>query len=335
MPEEPPALLSPTELVIPVYVDTNALLDLLASIEDGFVMVEKVTSGQRETGSENRDAGGEFGIANVLNMLKIGWHGRRTRQSTTEIGNQSESERTHTYGSLLHRLRIALRDEALLCVPSTHEQARDLEFGDFVELKGITRSNPVTTGLRQVSSVWALFREFFDRPIAEPSSASAGRRQSGGRTTQSNADLVAARNQAQGQQAAASQADLIRNVFVLLDRMTAQLEREGTQTVVFECGEIGYQAVATLFTANLRDRFMSEILNREFRILGKVTRHLHDNDSEKVDLIAATGISGLSPQFLTSLSGTMHEMPNQFQVSEIVPFVDPPALEIIPIALYV
>jgi hypothetical protein len=32
------------ELVIPVYIDTNALLDLIASIEDGFSLVEKVTS---------------------------------------------------------------------------------------------------------------------------------------------------------------------------------------------------------------------------------------------------------------------------------------------------
>jgi hypothetical protein len=74
-----------------------------------------------------------------------------------------------------------------------------------------------------------------------------------------------------------------------------------------------------------------------FRILGKVTRLLHDGDPESVDLIAATGISGLSAQFLTGLSSTMQgsAMPSQFQLDEITPFVDPPALEVIPIALYV
>jgi len=34
------------ELVIPVYLDTNVLLDLLATVEDGFSLVERVTSGQ-------------------------------------------------------------------------------------------------------------------------------------------------------------------------------------------------------------------------------------------------------------------------------------------------
>lgn len=32
------------DLIVPIYVDTNALLDLLASIEGGFSLVEKVTS---------------------------------------------------------------------------------------------------------------------------------------------------------------------------------------------------------------------------------------------------------------------------------------------------
>ena len=34
------------DLLISVYLDTSALLDLLATIEDGFTLVERVTSGQ-------------------------------------------------------------------------------------------------------------------------------------------------------------------------------------------------------------------------------------------------------------------------------------------------
>jgi hypothetical protein len=34
------------ELVIAVYLDTNVLLDLLATVEDGFRLVERVTTGQ-------------------------------------------------------------------------------------------------------------------------------------------------------------------------------------------------------------------------------------------------------------------------------------------------
>lgn len=63
------------DLILPVYIDTNALLDLLASIEGGFSLVEKVTSRSSVSTQGERTvaagAGTEFGIPNVLSLLKI------------------------------------------------------------------------------------------------------------------------------------------------------------------------------------------------------------------------------------------------------------------------
>jgi hypothetical protein len=39
------------DLIAPIYVDTNVLLDLLASIEGGFSVVEKVTTRLATTSS--------------------------------------------------------------------------------------------------------------------------------------------------------------------------------------------------------------------------------------------------------------------------------------------
>jgi hypothetical protein len=63
------------DLIIPIYIDTNALLDLLASIEGGFSVIEKVTTQSAQTKGIDRevkaDTGTEFGIPNVLSILKL------------------------------------------------------------------------------------------------------------------------------------------------------------------------------------------------------------------------------------------------------------------------
>jgi len=106
------------ELIIPIYVDTNALLDLLASIEDGFSMVEKVTS--RETHGRSTDhsveggGGTEFGIPNVLSLLKIKLSGSTNSRNSQEKTAETQAERFHIYGSLLTRLRAHLNDNELV-----------------------------------------------------------------------------------------------------------------------------------------------------------------------------------------------------------------------------
>src|SRR5215203_654123 len=93
-------------LIVPVYIDTNALLDLLASIEGGFSLVEKVTSRTSTSSEKDRsaqaEAGTEFGIPNVLSLLKIKLGGTLSAKRSEEAGEEREIERYHTYGSLLH-----------------------------------------------------------------------------------------------------------------------------------------------------------------------------------------------------------------------------------------
>lgn len=64
-------MMKDTDLVIPIYLDVQALLDLLASIEDGFRMVETQTT--RVTNSKTSGVSGEagFGINNILSIFKM------------------------------------------------------------------------------------------------------------------------------------------------------------------------------------------------------------------------------------------------------------------------
>jgi hypothetical protein len=64
------------ELVITVYLDTNALLDLLATVEDGFTLVERVTSGQATGSTLERSGEIGFGTPGVFNFFKLGLSGK-------------------------------------------------------------------------------------------------------------------------------------------------------------------------------------------------------------------------------------------------------------------
>jgi hypothetical protein len=147
------------ELIVPIYLDTNTLLDLLASIEDGFSMVKKVTSRQTEGGASDQsiqgDGGTEFGIPNVLSLLKIQLSGAISSRKSQETYAETQSERYHTYGSLLARLRTYLHDNDLI-VSSSEGVSKwwtDVTPSSFVEFRGVFRPNPLADSLKAMEKV--------------------------------------------------------------------------------------------------------------------------------------------------------------------------------------
>ena len=127
------------DLVYPIYIDTNVLLDLLASLEGGFSVVEKVTTRAATTkdseSSANAGVGTEFGIPNVLNLLKVNVGGSVRRQAGQSSSQELERERYHTYGSLLYRLRLSLVEQDLIRqFDGTPESWDEIQPSDFVEL---------------------------------------------------------------------------------------------------------------------------------------------------------------------------------------------------------
>lgn len=94
--------------------------------------------------------------------------------------------------------------------------------------------------------------------------------------------------------------------------------------------------MVTLFDDYLRDRSMAELLNREFRILGKTARHLPKGSTEEVDLLASSGVAGFPPELLDQLSGMMDKMSSAGAAKLDAPSttIAAPVIEIVPIAIY-
>jgi hypothetical protein len=312
---------TPNELVIAVYLDTNVLLDLLATVEDGFRLVERVTTGQTSGKSTDKSAGAEFATPSLFNFFKVGFSGKLGKTSAEGSSETKEAELTHTYGSLLHRLRRYLFEENLIATLGSGA-VHPVTVGSFIEFTGVVRPNPFTDSfhkLQRMLSFAEVAATMSQTPTPSVQGNKGNRGQTPGRVTPAN-----------------KQTSQITAIGSFLEKLTEDVEREGTSTILFENRPPEYRAVVTLFDDFLRDRSMAELMNREFRVLGKVARHLPAGSTEGVDLLASSGVAGFPPEILGQLSGMMEHLSSEggAQLQTPSTTIGPPVIEIVPIAIY-
>lgn len=304
-----------SDLIVPIYVDTNALLDLLASIEGGFSIVEKVTTRRiTSTGSEKSasgEAGAEFGVPNVLNLLKVKLGGSLSSKKQQETGEEKEAERYHTYGSLLFRLRAFLDDKGLIKRPyESTEVWGTIVPSDFVEIHGLFRPNPIVDSLQRIDRLLGLF-EVLSSFIPQVSSQSSGKK---------------------GPKDEKKQMKLFRQ---FLQGILADIETKNTRVFVIDAaGPNQFQVVVLLFADYLRDRTMAEIAYKEYRLLGKVVRKIEQGSDETVDLLRGTALGGVGRETLEQLWSALNQL-EQMNLPQVRSEVSGPALEIVPIAVYI
>lgn len=303
-------------LIVPIYVDTNALLDLLASIEGGFSIVEKVTTRTTTTSGSDKsisaEAGTEFGIPNVLNLLKIKLGGSLSSKKQREAGEEKEAERYHTYGSLLYRLRGFLDDEDLIKRPYENDGVWEtIEPSDFIEARGVFRPNPLADSLERIDRLIGIF-EVVSGLGSPPKQSSGGR--------------------GKGSQSSNKQMKQFRQFF---KGILSDIERENTRTFVIDASESNlFPTVVLLFTDYLRDQTMTEISHKEYRLLGKVVRKIEEGTEEAIDLLRGTGLGGIGRETLEDLWSAFNQMEGM-NLPEVSSEVSGPALEVVPIAIFI
>ncbi len=298
------------DLIVPIDVDTNVLLDLLASIEGGFSVVEKVTTRTAATSNSDKalslQSGTEFGIPNVLSLLKINLGGSLTSKKGEETGKQTESERYHTYGSLLHRLRSHLDNEKIIKRLKDQESWDAIQSSEFIEVRGIFRPNPLADALQIIDRLMGLIHLF------------AG--------TQGN--LPADKKKSNLDQKE------IGNFSKFIKGIIADLEKENIRTFVVDLIEPPmHKVVLSLFVEYLRDPTMTEIAHKEYCVLGKVVRKIGESEEDAIDLLRGTGLGGIGKQAIEQMAAMLQIQGMNLPKIETV--IKGPALEIVPIAIFV
>jgi hypothetical protein len=326
------------DLIIPIYVDTNALLDLLASIEGGFSVVEKVTTRNTASKDINRevsaDTGTEFGIPNVLNLLKLNIGYSANWKKAKEDSKESQTERYHTYGSLFYRLRDYLNQNDLIKNPSYDSNLwEDINASDFVEIHGIFRPNPLADSLNIIDRLLGMFQL-----MAGFSVGSASQSQNSSKSTNQSSRGSRGNNTTRSTFTSSFDRDQLKQMEQFrkfLAGILGDIQTEKVRAFVTDLIDIpNHKAVSLLFMDYLRDQTMREISHKEYRMLGKVVRKLDQDSNETIDLLTGTGLGGIGRDTLDNLLAAFNTMPGM-NLPEIQTEIEGPALEIVPIAVYV
>lgn len=312
------------DLIVPIYIDTNSLLDLLASIEGGFSVVEKVTTQSltsRASSVEGTgEVGTEFGIPNVLSLLKINLGLSKSKQSGSEDRQQREAEKYHTYGSLLFRLREYLDSHDLIKRLETGEEDwQEIRVSDFVEIHGAFQPNPLAGSLETFDRLFGILNLLSGDSGRSPKRQGPDKRQ----PSQPQQNLASVNPQ---------QLEQIRKfIRGILD----DIEQERIRTFVVDVtGLPRHRAVAIMFIDYLRDKTMTEINYKEFYLFGKVVRKIEATDESGIDLLSGTGLRGVGEDVLKQMVDALSSV-RDANLPKIQTLISGPALEIVPIAVFV
>lgn len=321
------------DLIIPIYVDTNALLDVIASIEGGFSFLEKITS--RTTNSNKSDqtlnvsGGTEFGIPNVLNLIKVSLGGAFSWMQNRENLEELASEKYHTYGSLFQRLRYALKTQKVQTsqIPFKTFDGSSVSWDKirphtFVEIQGIFFPNPLVDSMGTINGLIHLMEIFAN-------SAS----KIGGSTKQKPQLITSSHNLFNVDPTMLHQMSQIKKIIQgLLD----DIEKQDIRTVVanIPSGQEAYRVVISLFTEYLRDKTFSELLFKEYKLFGKVVGKLTDSTSH-IDLLQGTSLRGLDESAITDMLSAFNQPNSGIKLPTAETKINGPALQVIPIAIYV
>ncbi len=298
------------DLCIPIYLNQRIVFDLLAVIEDGFSRMSTIKTSTSEAESHKSGLGASIGVSNVFALLGVSFKGERETENGTQEGTETSKEKVHTPTSLFSKLRFLLKQKQLLTeIPMEEGSIEDFMSGQFVEFRAILRKNPLVDtieGFVQLMNMAILFTD-------EQTSPAKGKHTKGGRHRDPNQLIM-------------EQMDGMLSAMTASNSMELIGEILGTSTI---------KAVLSTELQYFNDRSVSEIIDGEFRVLGKVIRVLMPDSGEVINLLRKTSFSRLQGKIFDQLGDAFVGVEGMgITFPELVTEIEGPALQVIPIAVF-
>ena len=301
------------ELNMPIYLDTNLLLDLLASIDDGFSSAKKITTDKVE--SQNSYNRGNIGFSAYLFDFGI----NLSKDSSDTQGKTSEVEKYHTYGSMMNKLIGYLDEHDLIKKLNDEESEEILKIYDFVELQGKFIPNPLPDSFKKIYNFMELAKTFssFDQNQNLENDTDNSNK-SGGKNKKKKDKKSKPTNNTK---------DSFDDLIDLLKSLSESFERENSQKFIIET-DLGLNCILNLFNDYIRDNSGLELPYGNFKVLGKIIR-IENN----INLLEDTPYS-LSDEIISGLQIALKSI-DEINLPEIKTEIDGKCIQIIPIAVYV
>lgn len=290
------------ELLVPVYLNQKMVFDLLAMLQGGISTVTTVTQTTSATEAQQQKISAGFGVSEVLStLLRVNLSGGLSNSNSHEEGFFASEERIHTPASLFYQLRnLLVEKNYIVGVTDKPPAARE-----FVEFEGSLRRNPIVETFDSLVALGEIVLDFEERPQ-------------------------------QGKTRSRSQRSDNQRIYQQIVGFSKRLKEGGTidliaEDVVYE----GCSAVITLEAGFLNDSSMSDLVDGQFKVLGKVSNSI-DNESDSINLLRKTALSKFPTPVLADMLGKLDLMGGAtgFNVPKPEWEVRGPAIQVLPIAIY-
>lgn len=296
--------ISKEQLMIPIYLNEKTVLDMLAIIEDGFTAVSEVSS-SLQSGSETKGnlTGGLSTKAILDKLLKIQLDANIEKNASKEQQQTTKSEKVHTNVSLLSKFRSSLIiNDLLSCKSNQTLDISKIESGDFIEIAGELKKNPMLELLEKYLDVMKMSTIFSDDvPLGQKNAAK---------------NKVAKENQE------------TRQIKAFLE----ELKVSGTIDFIIENNN--NTIVLSAQEQYLSNENISEMYGGNFKVLGKVIKVCKD-DTTSINLLRKNTLGILDDNSLDELlKAFKSEELAAFNLPEIRFKIEAPAMIVIPIAVY-
>ena len=289
------------QLIIPVYLNEKTVLDMLAIIEDGFSMVSEVTSSNQDASSSTGKLSGGISTKAILDkLLKIQLEGSFQKDKSTTSEVDTKLEKVHTNVSLLSKFRSELIDGNLLtCKAGDNLDISNIKAGDFIEIEGELQKNPM---MEKFIDVFRMADIFTDKPQLGSKKVSSEKK---------NTDNITVRQ---------------------MQSFLNELKHTGTVDFILESS--AGTAVLSAQEQYLANDNISELIGGTFKVLGKIIRVCKE-DEDGINLLRKTTLNILNnttrEQFLSMFKA---EELATFNLPDVRFMITPPAVIIIPVAIY-
>ena len=297
-----------SDLPIVLYLNQRLTFDVLASLDGGFSHFTTIQT--TFAGESSREMAGEakLGVSNVFALLGVGFSGsRRIGQKQSESATR---EIIHTPASLFARLRKDLRDRRLVHEISNSSDLEEIQPGEFVEFEATLRRVPLIELLSAFSQIMSLMEQV--KQTNDQTTTRLGQRRKANRDQ---------RTQTQ---------DGTDSIKQQIELFQSAVTAEGSEDLIAEVSEM--RVILTTELKYFIDPSMNDTIDGTFRVLGKATRIIHNND-EGISLLRKTAL-GKFGNLVGELGLAMANMQDTGFNGPIETEIRGPAMQVIPIAIF-
>ena len=287
-----------SELIIPVYLNQRIVFDMIAMLQGGIATVTRISSAELASGKAETDYGAGFGLnAALSSLLKIDVSGKKAGSKEDSSETTSREDRVHTPASILQRLIAILKEQKGIQVVNEQYSPQP---SDIVEFAATLRRNP----LIETMDIFVDALELAD-VFLQPQ----------GNKQQQERERKAAKKLKEQ-----------------MEKFTEKLKAGATVDIIGEKLNSEYRALITLELKFLNDQTMSDLVDGQFTVLGKVIRVISKADNS-ISLLRKTVLGAMSKKLLADPFSHLKAV-EDIQIPDLQLEVHGPVFQIIPIAIY-